>query len=194
MKIWSRILIILGVLVVIAFLIAQDLAWSGKLEVKTDFLRFTPYFSVIKPQERVMMGNGVNYVKAEPIFFDLYLPRDFDQAKVEVEYKDEFGYKILLGPNLKNGSPRVEAGWDSKALTDLPGASNDYKIKSVDFALADKNINGGKLRFMISIPDFKEGNGIFIKSVKITLTRQPLWQGNLTQNLLSYFTYVKNQF
>lgn len=186
MKTLIRILIILGVLGVIAFLIAQDLAWSGQLEVKTDFLKFTPYFSVIKPQESVMMENGVNYVKAEPIYFDLYLPRDFDQARVEVEYKDEFGYKILLGPNLKKG-------WDSKELTDLPSPSNDYKINSVDFALADTNINNGKLRFMISIPEFKEGNGIYIKNVKVNLTRQPIWQG-ICQNLLNYFTYVQNQF
>lgn len=181
-----RIFVILGVIGVIIYLIAQDLAWIGKLEVKTDFSRFTPYFSVIKPQENVILENGVNYVKAEPVYFDLYLPRDFDQAKVEVEYKDEFGYKILFGPNLKNG-------WDTKALTDLPSASNDYKINSVDFDLGQANINNGKLRFMITIPEFKAGQGIYLKNVKVTLLRQPIWQGNLVQNLLNYFTYVQDQ-
>jgi hypothetical protein len=182
-----RILIIIGVVGTIIFLIAQDLAWSGVLEVKTDFLKFTPYFSVLKPQEQVVMQNGVNYVKAEPIYFDLYLPRDFDQAKVDVEYKDEFGYKILLGPNMKTG-------WDTKALTDLPSAANDYKIKSVNFALADKNVNNGKLRFMISIPEFKDENGIYLRNIKVTLTRQPLWRGDVSQNLINYFAYVKDQF
>ncbi len=181
-----KILVIIGVIGVIIFLIAQDLAWSGQLVVETDFLKFTPYFSILKPQENIIMQNDTNLVKAEPIYFDLYLPRDFDQAMVEVAYKDEFGYKILLGPNLKSG-------WDTKALTDLPSASNDYKIKSVNFDLAGKNINGGKLRFMISMPEFKEGNGIYIKNVKVTLTRQPIWQG-IGQNLINYFTYVQNQY
>ena len=186
-----KILIICGVVGTIIFLIAQDLAWSGVLEVKTDFLKFTPYFSVLKPQEQIVMQAGLNYVKAEPVYFDLYLPRDFSRANVQVEYKDENGYKILLGPNIKIGSPRGEAGWDTKLLTDLPSASNDYKIKSVDFDLLDKNINNGKLRFMISIPDLKDENkGIYLKSIEVTLTRQPLWQGNIGQNLLNYFTYV----
>jgi hypothetical protein len=188
-----KIIIILGVVGVIVFLIAQDLAWSGRLVVNTDFLEFTTFFSVIKPQSNVELQNGLNYVKAEPVYFDLYLPRDFDQAKVEVEYKDEFGYNILAGPNIKAGSPRGEAGWDLKVLSDLPSASNDYKIKSVDFDLADKNINNGKLRFMISIPEFKAGNGIYLKNIKVTLTRQPIWQG-IGQNLLNYFTYVQNQY
>jgi hypothetical protein len=182
-----RIIIILCVLGVIFFLIIQDLAWSGKLVVETNFLKFTPYFSVIKPQENIVMQNGANYIKAQPVYFDLYLPRDFDQAKVEVEYEDEFGYKILLGPNMKSG-------WDAKALTDLPSASNDYKIKSVDFDLADKNVNNGKLRFMISMPEFKDGKGIYLKNIKVTLTRQPIWQGDIGQNLLNYFNYVRNQF
>jgi len=187
----SKILIICGVVGTIIFLIAQDLAWSGVLEVKTDFLKFTPYFSVLKPQEQIVMQNGVNYVKAGSVYFDLYLPRDFSRAKVEVEYKNEYGYKILLGPNIKTGSPRGEAGWDLKPLTDLPSAANDYKIKSVDFDLTDKNINNGKLRFMISVPELKDGNkGIYLKNIKVTLTRQPIWQGNLGQNLLNYFTYV----
>jgi len=178
-----RILIIIGVIGTIIFLIVQDLAWTGKLAVETDFLKFTPYFSVIKPQEQIVIQNGANYVKAHPVYFDLYLPRDFDQASVEVEYKDEFGYQILLGPNIKTG-------WDLKPVVDLPSASNDYKIKSVDFDLAGKNINNGKLRFEISIPELKDGKGIYLKNIKVTLTRQPLWQGNLAQNLLNYFTYV----
>lgn len=181
------IITVLAVLAVLAFIFADDLAWSGSLEVKTDFLKFTPYFSVLKPQDRVTMTE-VNYVKAEPIYFDLYLPRNFDQAKVEIEYQNEFGYKMSLGPNIKTG-------WDLKSLENLPVASKDYKISSIDFDLADKNINNGKLRFMLSIPDLEDENkGVNLKNVTVTLTRQPLWQGNILQNLLSYFTYVKNQF
>ncbi len=184
----------LGVLSVILFLLAMDLAWNGKLEVSTDFLKFTPYFSVLKPQDRVTMTD-INYVKAEPIYFDLYLPRNFEKATVYLEYQNEFGYKISLGPNMKTGSPRGEAGWDLKPLEDLPVASKDYKIKNVDFDLADKNINNGKLRFMLSVPDLKtEDEGVYLKNVRVILSRKPLWQDNIFQNLLNYFQYVKNQF
>ncbi|MCX6744219.1 MAG: hypothetical protein NTX82_01710 [Candidatus Parcubacteria bacterium] len=176
-----------GVIVVLLLLLVNDLAWAGSLQVKTDFLKFTPYFSILKPQDRVTMSE-INYLKAEPIYFDLYLPRDFDKATVKIEYKNEFGYKISLGPNIKSG-------WDLKPLEDLPVPSKDYKIKSTEFDLADKNINNGKLRFMLSIPDLKDENmGVYLKSISVDLTRKPIWQDNIGQNLLNYFKYVKNQF
>jgi hypothetical protein len=77
----------------------------------------------------------------------------------------------------------------------LPNTGNDYKIKSVDFDLADKNINQGKLRFMLSIPGLTDENkGVYLKSVRVTLTRKSLWQDNIGQNLLTYIKYVREQF
>jgi hypothetical protein len=182
-----RIIIIIGVLGAIVFLILQSLAWTGKLVAQTDFLKFTPYFSILKPQSAVQLEKNDNYIKIAPVYFDLYLPRDFDKAQVELEFKNEFGYQILVGPNIKEG-------WDLKVLEDLPSSSNDYKIKSIGFDLAGKNINNGKLRFMIFVPDLKDqSKGIYLKNVKVTLTRQPLWQGNIVQNLINYLTYVKTQ-
>lgn len=188
MKKLSKIIIIVLVIAVIVFLIAQDLVWNGKLTAQTDFLKFTPYFSVLKPQDLVVRQAEGNYLKSQPVYFDLYLPRDFEQAKIEVEYKDEYGYQILIGPNMKTG-------WDTKALADLPSEGNGYKIKSVDFGLTDKNINNGKLRFQILIPDLNDQEkGIYLKGVKVILTRPAIWQENPIDNLIKYFTYVKNQF
>lgn len=181
------IIIGLSIGLTILILVARDLAWQGKLWVETDFLRFSPYFSILKPQDRVVMTD-TNYFKAEPIYFDLYLPRDFDKARLELEYINQYGYAILVGPNMKTG-------WDLKPMEDLPNAADAYKINSMEFDLKDKNINQGKLRFMISIPDMDDENrGIYLKKVRILLTRQPIWQQNIFENLFNYFKYVKNQY
>ena len=177
----------LGAALVVLILIANDLAWQGKLEAETDFLQFSPYFSILKPQDRVVMSDS-NYIKAEPIYFDLYLPRDFAKARIDFEYEDEYGYDIFVGPNIKES-------WELKPLEDLPSASNDYKIKRVEFELADKNVNQGKLRFMISIPDLdNEEQGLDLRKVRVLLTRKPIWQDNIKENILTYLKYVKNQF
>ncbi len=170
------------------FLLAKDLAWDGKLEMQTDFRKFTPFFTILKPQDRIIIGN-MAYIQAEPAYFDLYLPRDFDKAILEVEYKNEYNYPIKIGPS-------VDSDWELKSLSsDLPPDENGFTIKSVDFDLAGKNINNGKLRFIISLPGLLEPDkGVYIKNLKITLLRQPLWQDNIASNLISYLKYVKNQF
>ncbi|MCX6740464.1 MAG: hypothetical protein NTZ49_04525 [Candidatus Parcubacteria bacterium] len=181
------IIVIVGTAAILLFVFLQDFAWLGYREIKTDFLKFTPYFSVLKPQDRIVMAK-TNYLQAEPVYFDLYLPRDFIRIKVEMKYKNEYGNKILLGPNLKNG-------WDLKPLNELKDSSNSYKIGMAEYDLADKNINNGKLRFMISVPEYDIGKGgIEILGIKVRLERKPIWQDNIWQNLMNYFTYVKNQY
>lgn len=172
---------------VLLFIFLQDIAWLGYREFKTDFLKFTPYFSLLKPQDRVVMAK-TNYLQAEPVYFDLYLPRDFIRIKVEMKYKNEYGSSILLGPNLKDG-------WDLKPLIELKDSSNSYKIGMAEYDLSDKNINNGKLRFMISVPEYDtQKKGIEILGIKVRLERKPIWQDNSWQNLINYFTYAKDQY
>jgi hypothetical protein len=193
MNVGKIISIVIGVIVALAalmlfvFLLAQDLVWSGKLAVVTDFKKFTPYFSILKPQGLIDIS-GTPKAQGNPIYFDLSLPRDFKKATLEIEYKDDYNYKIKIGPN-------IGTDWELKPLTSsLPATENGYKISSAEYDMAGKNINKGKLRFMISIPGLTANKPIFIKQVKITLERDPLWQEGLYNNLLNYFNYAKIQF
>jgi|GEM_PF-2483589 len=180
--------IIIGSVCLVLFLILQDMAWTGRLEVQTDFKKFTPFFTILKPQDRNIIGD-VAYIKGEPAYFDLYLPRDFDKAILEIEYKNEFGYPIQIGPN-------VGLEWELKDLSgDLPPDENNFIIQSAKFDLEGKNINNGKLRFIISLSGlFEPEKGVYVKNLKITLLRDPLWQGSAADNLISYLKYAKNQF
>ncbi|MDD5341298.1 MAG: hypothetical protein PHC97_02565 [Patescibacteria group bacterium] len=168
------------------FLIARDLVWSGKLIVSTDFKEFTPYFSILKPQGLINIDSTPE-VLDDPVYFDLSLPRDFQKADLEIEYKDDFKYKIKIGPN-------IGADWELKPLDNSSSADDGYKISSLVYDMAGKNINKGKLRFMISIPGLSADKPVFIRRVKITLERAPLLQEGLYNNLLNYYNYAKVQF
>jgi hypothetical protein len=180
-----KILLILAVVLLFVFLLAQNLVWSGKLEIQTDFSKFTPYFSILKPQPRIILNEG-NKVIGEPIWFDVSLPRDFQKASLELIYKDDNGYKFKIGPN-------IGADWDFKELNNIID-KDGYKIGSVDFDMAGKNINNGKLRFTITIPNFDTNKPIYIKNIKMTFERQPLLSEGLWLNLINYFNYAKSQF
>lgn len=183
-----RIIIIGLAILLIMFLFLQDLAWQGELEVQTDFKEFTPFFTILKPQARNIIGE-IAYIQAEPAYFDLYLPRDFDKAVLEIEYKNEFEYPIKIGA-------QIGSDWELKSLkNDLPLDENGFTIKSVEFDLANKSINQGKLRFIISLPGLLEvDKGVYVKNLKVTLHREPFFTRNIINNLIDYLKYVKNQF
>ena len=185
---WSKILIICFCLAVIFILVAFDFAWSGKLEVKSDFSRFTPYFSVLKPQEYAQLNSNPILINNFPVYFDLYLPRDFGKAEIFVIYQDEFERQIILGLNTK-------LGWQEKRLVDLAEKQNGYKIKTADFDLADANVNYGKLRFKLSAEGFEAGQtGVYLKEIRVVLTRPPIWQENIFTNIRKYINYVEAQY
>ncbi len=184
---WMAALMGLFCLAVLLFLLLQDIAWTGRLEIKTDFLKFTPYFTVLKPQDRVKMS-VVNEILIEPLHFDVYLPNYFDKAAVELEYKNPGKKEVLLGPSIKDG-------WDFKTLAEEIAKEDGFTIGKAEFDLADKNINSGKLRFTLSIPGYQpESDKIEVKGVKVVLTRKPLWRDNIVENVINYLLYVKNQF
>lgn len=188
-----KILIFSAAGLIIIFLVLQDLVWTGRLVAQTDFREFTPYFSVLKPQTGVEIKSGGNYLKSNQVYFDLFMPRDFKQARLKLAYADDFNYQVLVGPNRKPTSSN-SADWDLKPLEDLPGAAGNYKIKTASFDLSQANINNGRLRFTVSVPDLVDANqGITIKSAKVILTRPALWQENWLQNFSEYLNYVQNQ-
>jgi len=191
-----RVIIIFGVCLIILFFLSQDFAWTGQLEFKTDFKRFTPFVSILKPQDLVEIID-LAYVKQAPVWFDVYLPRDFDKINLEFTYKNDFNYDIEVGPKLyeENNPLKPLENKNDQTNSALQNTQNGFKIKSIEFDLKEIPIRKGKLRFMISIPDLKDGNkGVWIKELKVVLQRKAIWQENLKENIFNYFNYFKNEF
>ncbi len=186
-KLISIIIAILTVLVVIFFL-CQDLVINGQLEFKTDFKKFTPFVSILKLQESAELKDLV-YIKKQPIWFDIYMPRDFDKIRLEFIFKNDYNYKIEVGPKIYEENNPLEI------LDDGQDGGDTIKTKSLEFDLQKLPVSKGKLRFMLSIPDLDEGQGgIYIKELKVNLQRPALWQEGVIQNFTNYFNYYRNEF
>lgn len=90
-------------ILVLGWLINEHLALGGELSANYDLNSNSPFISRISPSDRISElkkdGNGVYYrtVLAEPLYFDLTLPRHFDQALVKVKFKNPAGLDFQLG-------------------------------------------------------------------------------------------------
>ncbi|MCX6743249.1 MAG: hypothetical protein NT116_03350 [Candidatus Parcubacteria bacterium] len=181
---------ILAGLTFMSFL-GRDIVLSGKLEFKTDFKKFTPFISILKPQDRVVL-NDMAFIQQEPVWFDIYLPRDFEAARLDFTYKNDYNYKIEVGPKIYEDNNPLQI-LDDRIDTLAP--ANIFKTKSLDFDLTNLPIRYGRLRFMISAPELVDKNkGIEIKELKVSLSRKSLWQEGLMSNITNYFNYFKNEF
>ncbi len=104
-----RLSIIIAAVASVLFILSKDFALLGKLSFKTDFRKFTPFVSLLTPQERVEVFDSV-YIEQEPVYFDVYLPRDF--AKIDLE----FTYKNFSNNLIEIGSQAGEYNWDLQPL------------------------------------------------------------------------------
>jgi hypothetical protein len=104
-----RLIIILSAIFLVLFLLVKDLAWFGKLSFNTDFKKFTPFVSRLVPEERVKIFD-LAYIEQEPVYFDVYLPRDF--AKINLE----FTYKNFANNLIEVGAQVGDSDWDLQPL------------------------------------------------------------------------------
>lgn len=102
---WRALLLTAGI-GILSFLVYKNIVPSGRYFVSGDFADANPAVSVLYPEGRVSSTPGGIVVKEEPVYFDVRIPRKFDQARVKV-YFEELATPVLeLGiegtPGAKN--------------------------------------------------------------------------------------------
>jgi hypothetical protein len=86
----------------------RDMAWLGRLKIRTNFKKFTPFVTILVPQERVKILNYA-YIDQEPVYFDLSLPRDFKKVILQFNFRNDSNNLIEIGAQTKDG-------WELKPL------------------------------------------------------------------------------
>jgi len=86
-------------IVLVVFLIAKNLVWSGCLTVQSDLKKYTPYFSIVGPEARTQITKEGLQILEGPVYFDLKTPRPFDTAKVTLTYENPANAFLELGVN-----------------------------------------------------------------------------------------------
>jgi len=174
------ILISLAGLLVI-FLIVQDMALTGQLEFKTNLKDYTPRISSLGPPRRIEINKNV-IIKEEPVYFDVYLPRDFDKIILEFELQNK-------NPQIKIGALINDQDMELKHLDDQPGEG--FIKKSVEFDSLARFLKKGKIRFAVSVPELTKP--VEIKNLTVKMIRPNLAQENIFDNIYKYLTFWKNE-
>lgn len=86
------------------FLIQKNFVFDGKFFVSYDFEDASPFISELKPRGRINQefqkdefNNSYQELYADPVYFDLSLPRSFTEADVTLRYKNKSESLLELG-------------------------------------------------------------------------------------------------
>ncbi|HEX9664847.1 MAG TPA: hypothetical protein VGA49_03415, partial [Patescibacteria group bacterium] len=89
-----KIILILIPIVGFVWLVNKNLAFSGQLTVKYDFSKKSAFISELYPNSRVSsvqrdeQGEYFQALTSHPVYFDLKMPRTFNQAEIIIKYKN----------------------------------------------------------------------------------------------------------
>lgn len=165
---------IIGIVIIIAsvfYFLQKDLVLSNRLELKSDFSKKNPMFSVLFPEQRLIKNSDGFIINESPVYFDLRSPIKFDNAKITIEFQNPESTDILLSVQTDQGDWIFE----NYFLYKNDEKTNDFIKKDVLIDLKNAKIQNGNLKFMISVPEIsKIQKKPIIKSINADLyvTRQ----------------------
>jgi hypothetical protein len=88
-RIKIRILLVIAWVLTLAFFLLKLVVPSGEITYSSDFSKKTGFIYNLTPQERIDdFGDKVKII-ADPVYFSLYYPRQFQEAEIKLKYKWE---------------------------------------------------------------------------------------------------------
>ncbi|MFH0951017.1 MAG: hypothetical protein V1765_00900 [bacterium] len=98
-----RLFLWLILLITAGWLVWQALVPSGQISYVYDFQHPNIFISELKPVERTLLPkDGMQQVIGDPIYFDLYTPRHFDQARVTLTFQNTAEVPVIEMGLLQN--------------------------------------------------------------------------------------------
>ena len=111
-KLQKKDLLITWLPLLIAALLLGFVAWrnlspNGSLTFTSDLQSFTPFVSILTPEERTEISDEGVVVTSEPVYFDVHIPRHFDTLELDLEYINDSIPVVEIGKDV--GSQEVFA-------------------------------------------------------------------------------------
>lgn len=159
---------IIGV-AVFAGLLWQYSAPAGFLELEYNFLKPTPYFSLLGPEERLSAAHQENSLAwqemiFEPIYFNLRLPRVLKKAEIYIKYK------APVGRDLKIGILTNATGWpyDVKDFETILPTPDGWQIGIATFDLTSFERQRNQYRIILASSGLNEsGQRIQLGGIRV---------------------------
>lgn len=168
-----RIFLIAISVVALAWIINKNFVFSGQMEAEYNFDKTSPFISVLKPAgralkiERDASGDYFQRIIIEPVYFDLYMPAEFNKAKFTFIYEASEGRGVKVGPQV-SGS---DWNYKTKELA-CDNKYGDWCVAELKFDLTSVFRDEKKINFIISSSGLdKSGEEIKITKIRAILNK-----------------------
>ena len=195
LKIFRVFLIIVAICLVV-FLIYQDFVPSGILIVENTIKERSAIFSDFYPNVRIReiecdeAGECWRTMTCDPLYFDITIPRNFDKARVIIEYKKDSEQEIFQIGLRKKGN---EWNFQLKPLEKLENVGG-WETAGATFSIPPEYIIDRQLKFMLSAPEMDiNRREIQINSIQVILEREPITWQNFYPRFKNYLVKLLNR-
>lgn len=150
---------------VLAVLFSQKLVLANSVTYEVDFVKSNQFVRGPYPEGRVEQSESSVLVKYEPVYFSIYSPRHFKQAKVTIRYKKTADLKSQLGLKLNLNK------W-AFFFEDLPETGDQFIEYELIFDLANAEYFKNNIKFIIAAPGIDSHKGVIeIDRIKFDLLK-----------------------
>ena len=158
---------------VVGFLFIQDIQLDRQLSIRTDFSGATPYFSALGPPTRVEREGEANRFFAEPVYFDLRLPRWFSEAEVKFRWRADDLPDPKIGVALEPSDDNIQGRFtlfDTKRVSEEDG----FVVSETTLPIASLPRTRYGVRVFFSVPGVSREIPFFVESVVVVARRKSL--------------------
>lgn len=151
--------------VILIFLFWQKIVPAGEIEYKYNFSDNPKFIFGFYPEGRVVYNYETQSVINEPVYLDVYSPRKFNRAAVDLRYKN------LNNSSAQFGVKLADAEWAFYFIPLTAGGDN-FLWQSFEFDLSHAERVKNKIRFALSAPSLVEnGKEIEIDEIVVKLKK-----------------------
>ncbi len=184
---YIRIILILIPVSILAVLVYKDFNPAGYLKVDYDFCHSDPFISKFSPHGRVLdiQQQGTDCTQPmviDPVYFDLRLPQQFDQARIKLWYQKDSSTPLTIGPALDLANWQ----WQLQDIHYLK-TEDDWLLGTAQYDLTHAYMDNNRLRFLISSPGLDiSGHQIIFNKIEIEFINPPLDYWSQFKNWLKF--------
>jgi len=171
----------------VGFLAIKNLPPDGILEAHAGAGQVSPFISVLRPVDRVTLEkDGVTryLITADPVYFQLAIPRLFRQATVTVTFRNPEHLDVSLGPS----TSLTQWGFALQPLDTKDHHAIDlgdgWRRATATFDVSQMAIQNGEVQMAISVPMAGKVPGVVeVSDIAVRYVREPLTFENVGASL-----------
>ena len=160
---WIKVAVYVGLALLFVFLIMAKFVPGGQVSYEWSFDRANSFVRGPFPAARVVSESQGTAIVNEPVYFNVYSPRHFQRAEVQLVYSKMDDLPASFG--LKVGNDNT---W-SYSMQPLPSTAGEFRTQTFMFDLGSANYTRNQLQFIVSSPGISsDSSSLLLRDGKFT--------------------------